>query len=128
MSHLLPPPRAGHSAILYHDQMIVFGGKDEDNNKLNDIWAFDFPTSKWSEIQLSETNYIKPTIRSGHSACLYNDIMIVFGGIHEVTKELNDLCAFDFKQNKWVQFFEEMNSPAKRGSSANSSRKKDDSP
>ena len=128
MSQNLPPSRAGHSAVLYQDRMIVFGGKDEDNNKLNDIWAFDFPTNKWSEIQLSEANYLKPTTRSGHSACIYNDFMVVFGGIHEVTKELSDMCAFDIKQNKWVQFFEEISSPIKQGSSANSIRKKDDSP
>ena len=35
-----PPKRAGHSAILYGDSMIIFGGKDEENNKLNDLWEF----------------------------------------------------------------------------------------
>jgi len=50
MSHAVPSPRAGHSAVLYQDQMIVFGGKDEENNKLNDVWVFDFVTSKWGEV------------------------------------------------------------------------------
>ena len=36
----VPPKRAGHSAIIYKDSMFVFGGKDEDNNKLNDLWEF----------------------------------------------------------------------------------------
>jgi N-acetylneuraminic acid mutarotase len=35
-----PPKRAGHSAILYGDSMIIFGGKDEENNKLSDLWEF----------------------------------------------------------------------------------------
>jgi hypothetical protein len=33
---------------------------------------------------------------------MYNDCLIVFGGIYEVTKELNDMWAFSFKQNKWI--------------------------
>jgi hypothetical protein len=37
-----PPPRAGHSAIVYGDSMILFGGKDDENNKLNDLWIFKF--------------------------------------------------------------------------------------
>ena len=40
MGDVLPPKRAGHSSSLYGDSIIVFGGKDEDNNKLNDIWEF----------------------------------------------------------------------------------------
>ena len=40
----LPNPRAGHSAVLFGDSMVVFGGKDDENNKLNDLWEFDFKT------------------------------------------------------------------------------------
>lgn len=39
--------------------------------------------------------------------------MVVFGGIHEITKELNDLVVFDLKTHKWVQFFQEMQSPSR---------------
>jgi len=28
--------------------------------------------------------------------------MVVFGGIHEITKELNDLILFSFSSNKWI--------------------------
>lgn len=37
--------------------------------------------------------------------------MILFGGIYEVTKELNDFSIFDFRSNKWITLFEETNSP-----------------
>ena len=33
-----PCPRAGHSSVLYRDNLYVFGGKDNDNIKLNDLW------------------------------------------------------------------------------------------
>jgi len=47
-----PVPRAGHSAIVFGDSMVVFGGRDEDSNKLNDIWVFNFSTYQWEEIQI----------------------------------------------------------------------------
>lgn len=48
----MPCPRAGHSAIIFHKNsgeacMIIFGGKDDDNNKLSDTWIFNFSTREW---------------------------------------------------------------------------------
>lgn len=102
--------RAGHSAIIYGDSMVIFGGKDEENNKLNDLWEFNMNTYQWTEMKFDEP----PLARSGHSACLYKEFMLIFGGIHEVTKELDDMHIFDFKNKRWIQFFEEMSSPVKR--------------
>ena len=50
--------------------------------------------------------------RSGHSASIYQDHMIIFAGIHEVTHELDDMAAFNFKSRKWVHMFKEPNSKA----------------
>jgi len=49
--------------------------------------------------------------RSGHSASMYRDYMVVYGGIFEVTKELNDLNLFDTRTKKWISLFEETHSP-----------------
>jgi hypothetical protein len=40
----------------------------------------------------------------------YKDMMVVFGGIHEVTKELNDVVALDIAHRKWIVLFEETGS------------------
>ena len=46
----MPCARSGHSAVLYGtSQMVIFGGKDDENNKLDDIWEFDFDTFRWTE-------------------------------------------------------------------------------
>jgi len=37
--------------------------------------------------------------------------MVIFGGIIEITKELDDLVLFDIDNTKWVQLFEELQSP-----------------
>ena len=47
-----PPARAGHSMVLAENALWVFGGKDEENNKLNDLWRFDLAGSSWSEVQI----------------------------------------------------------------------------
>jgi hypothetical protein len=40
-------------------------------------------------------------------------MMLIFGGIYEVTKELDDMYLFDFRNKRWILFFEEIQSPAK---------------
>jgi Galactose oxidase, central domain len=39
--------------------------------------------------------------------------MVIFGGIFEITREMNDFFLFDLKNNKWITLFEETSSPAK---------------
>jgi len=32
---------------MFGDSMFIFGGKDDDNNKLSDLWEFNFNNYKW---------------------------------------------------------------------------------
>jgi len=113
----LPCERVGHSAVMKNDPengdcMYIFGGKDEENNKLNDTWKFNFTTLQWTFIECFD----EPLARSGHSASIFRDnFMIIYGGIYEVTKELNDMHVFDLANDKWICLFEEINSPKKYG-------------
>jgi hypothetical protein len=93
--------------------MYVFGGKDDENNKLDDLWKFNFLTKEWTEIR-SQPDQNIPCPRSGHTASVYkNDYILIFGGIYEVTKELNDLFVFDMHKENWICLFEEINSPVR---------------
>ncbi len=96
-----PKPRASHSSTSWSDKLYVFGGQDDDNNKLEDLWEFDQASGAWREIQIQEGD-VKPLCRSGHSAVTYGNKMYIFGGILELTKELNDMIVFDFEQMKFV--------------------------
>lgn len=114
---LLPPPRAGHSAVLRVDEkqdinrMYIFGGKLSHDQKLNDTWYLDLNTRKWHEVETSNP----PSHRSGHCAAVFKNYMIVQGGMKEVTKELNDLHVFDFEKEQWLCLFGQIISPdAKR--------------
>ena len=57
--------------------------------------------------------------RSGHTSVAYQGYICVFGGIFEVTKELNDFHLYDIANNTWIQLFAErgvdvtMQSPTK---------------
>jgi N-acetylneuraminic acid mutarotase len=104
----VPCPRAGHSAAIRldgaGDHMYIFGGKDDENQKLNDTWKFNLTNLEWKKINVPDEDEA-PLARSGHASQIYNEFMIVYGGIYEVTKELNDLHIFDMKNEKWICLF-----------------------
>jgi hypothetical protein len=35
--------------------------------------------------------------------------MVIFGGMYEITKELNDMHIFDFESNTWINIYEDLN-------------------
>lgn len=86
--------------------MYVFGGKNDDSEKMNDLWVFNISDSIWTELKAKGDI---PYERSGHSMALLNDTIVVFGGIWDVTKELNDLAAYSIPQNKWYILDESSN-------------------
>ena len=73
----------------------------DDNIKLNDLWELDLGTQEFTEIRIPESSY-QPSCRSGHSANIFNDKMVIFGGILELTKELNEMLMYDFKTKCFV--------------------------
>ena len=68
------------------------------------MWKFDISARVWTEIVVDVPDTV-PSPRSGHSSTLYQGYICVFGGIFEVTKELNDLHLFDIENNRWICLF-----------------------
>ena len=73
---------------------------DEDNSKFDDLWCLDLTTEQWTLIDIPEGTPC-PGPRSGHSACIFNGKMYIFGGILELTKELNEMLIFDFARGSF---------------------------
>ena len=96
-----PCVRASHANVVHNDKLYVFGGQDDDNNKLGDLWTFDIKGKNWTEIASDEAGF-KPIARSGHTSVVWGQKMYIFGGILELTKELNDMVVFDFASQKFV--------------------------
>lgn len=98
-----PKPRTSHASGFYNNHFYVYGGQDDDNNKLGDLWDFDCAAMKWTEIHSDDGHGKGPVPRSGHSAIVDGHKMFIFGGIFELTKELNDMVVFDFTTRTFSQ-------------------------
>jgi len=97
-SSIRPCPRIGATIIYYQNAIYLFGGHDEDNEKLEDFWKFDLKSCAWVEIQIDG---FKPTGRNGHTTVVINNKLVMFGGILEVTKESDEVFIYDFPSNTW---------------------------
>jgi len=99
-SECKPSARAGHTAVVDENFMYVFGGKDNDDYKLNDLWRLDLNTDTWEKITVDSKSEM-PIGRCGHTSVMYNGHLVIFGGILEITKELNDCYIFNFQTKCW---------------------------
>ena len=87
--------------VHYNGKCYIYGGQDDDNNKLNDVWELDLASGNWTQLELGPSSY-QPIGRSGHSASIHNNYMYIFGGIYELAKEINEMMRFDFKDNTFA--------------------------
>ena len=77
--------------VEYKNCLYIYGGKNL-NRSFNELWECNLSTLKFK--QLSENINIKLQNRSGHSAIVYKDYMLIFGGILSVTHERDDLLCY----------------------------------
>lgn len=63
-----PVHRDEHSAVVFGDQMIIFGGfKDGDHS--NSMFSYCFSTNQWERIHAR--GKVHPVPRAGHSAAIW---------------------------------------------------------
>jgi N-acetylneuraminic acid mutarotase len=82
-------------------------GQEEFTNRSiysNDLYAFNLITEKWAQIistsslpESSESGKVSPSGRRSHSAIVYKDKIIIFGGFRQSDNptHFNDLYEFD---------------------------------
>jgi len=46
-----PAPRSCHSAVIYNEQIYIFGGSNKNNEKLNDLWSLNISSDTWTKIE-----------------------------------------------------------------------------
>lgn len=71
----------------------MFGGKD-DSNRLSDIWSFSLNDCKFQ--RLKDEGEV-PAVRNGHTMNHFQGRLYVFGGIHDITWELDDLHIYNLQ-------------------------------
>ncbi|CAG9335386.1 unnamed protein product [Blepharisma stoltei] len=99
-----PEPRSNHSAVIYNDFLFIFGGLNGEGEQIGDFWKLNLNTYNWQSIQAGGQI---PAARSGHSAIVYSDLMVIFGGTKCVNRETNEMFSYSFENNMWVRFQDE---------------------
>ncbi|XP_076273431.1 kelch domain-containing protein 3-like [Rhynchophorus ferrugineus] len=95
---ILPYRRYGHTAVVYKDNIYIWGGRN-DRSSCSILFKFD---TFWHCWMAPPTTGSVPLARDGHTACVWKNYMFIFGGYEEET----DLFAkqvfyLDFEKLHW---------------------------
>ncbi|XP_013772729.1 uncharacterized protein LOC106457824 isoform X2 [Limulus polyphemus] len=94
-----PTGRRGHTAVIYHDVMYVYGGYQDLKGSSSELWSFDLGTEKWHLALLP--NYLEqPPPCHDHSAVVQDGSMWVYGGMTDLL-ERSDFWRLDFETHQW---------------------------
>jgi len=93
---VVPPARWGHTAIVYYDLIIVFGGYIV-GGLTNDIWIYNTSTNQWS---LQPVTGSVPIARAYHCATLVGHDMFILGG-EGANNWTNDLHILNLDNWEW---------------------------
>ena len=93
----IPKSTKGFSMVLSDTSMVIFGGRDLDDEKYNnDVHLFDLEEKTWTKIT---PEGLAPTPRAYHSAVIRGTVMWIFGGSSDAGY-LNELYSFDLETVK----------------------------
>jgi N-acetylneuraminic acid mutarotase len=90
----VPINREDHTAVIYEGAIVVFGGFLPNGEKTNDIYMYYFKENKWEKVSVLGLDL--PKSRAGHSAIVFGDSMVIFGGRDEDSNKMNDIWVFNF--------------------------------
>lgn len=92
--------RYGHTGILRHKQLYIFGGKYFAGGILGDVEIFNTETGRWTDPNLQTHN--KFPLRRHHIAVLVGFMIFVHGGIDEDENYLDDYYLLNIRTLKWT--------------------------
>jgi hypothetical protein len=102
-----PVARFAHSAVSDFDYMLIFGGQDTSDQRLNDFWKWS--SSGWTELKPSRL----PSPRAGHRMVRSGKNIYLFGGRDASSAVLNDLWEYESESAEW-RLKNSVNSPPAR--------------
>lgn len=96
----IPGVRMGHTATLWGDKVLIFGGENEHRAYLNDLIIFDIKTAHWHQPEIAGTI---PRGRARHAATIFDDKLFIVGGLsgQDNNTILDDFCYLDLKKWEW---------------------------
>ncbi|CAE6429530.1 unnamed protein product [Rhizoctonia solani] len=100
-----PSARTRHAACIYGNHFIVFGGRLNSREYLNDLWRIDLwspqGTLKWEQIELDPWGRL-PRKRAWHTMVTFREKLYVFGGANYASL-YNDTWCFDMATRVWTE-------------------------
>lgn len=98
-----PPGRKDMAYWCHRDKMIIFGGIDEKNQVLHDMWEFSLKALIWTVVEAN----VRPTQRAGSLTWQSQKGLYMYGGYTVSSAKnilgLNDLWQFIRRNQTWVQ-------------------------
>ncbi|KAG8193291.1 hypothetical protein JTE90_003778 [Oedothorax gibbosus] len=110
----IPPSLFGHSAVVYKNKVYIWGGISSHHQNLvsEKLYCFDVASLTWSVIE--GTGHV-PSPTDGHSACVIDNSMYVFGGFESISEVLvNSLYKLDLDTYKWERLWTKGTPPCPR--------------
>jgi Galactose oxidase, central domain len=90
VDHPAPSPRDRSSIVpLDGHRLLIYGGADATNKRLDDVWIYDLNTSSWSEVVIPSGS--KPRARCSSTLFSLGNRVLVFGGDIVSVGPSNDL-------------------------------------
>ena len=101
----LPPRRTNQISFIYNNYFYIFGGRDINETKKNDMYKINLEfleetEEKWEKIEFSG-NIPNPV--TGHKAVLFEDRLFVFGGVGLSEESNNSLYILELEYNNWIK-------------------------
>ncbi|KAJ5072398.1 hypothetical protein M0811_01412 [Anaeramoeba ignava] len=104
-----PEPRYSHSIIYHNAYIYVFGGVLSDGSRKNDVWKFNTLEPKW---EIIKTKGKIPDPRSSHTCHIYEDNLLIFGGLDKSVVKSMEIFLLDLKLFEWKQIHPILDIPA----------------
>ncbi len=107
--NMIPCPRLYHSSGICEkgnakDILIVFGGRDQKEQALNDIWGLrKHRNGKWDWIKAPINNNLIMKSRYNHSCVFYGSLMIIIGGKNSQSNIL-PIEVYDTEKSEFWEF------------------------
>ena len=114
-----PIRRTNHVGFLYNNDYYIFGGRDINRRKMNDMYRvrLDFEDTE-QEWELVDNYGDIPEPLAEHKGVLYNSNFYVFGGVNQSEEVSNTLYVYSIEDQRWTKFeYDENKIPPRTGHS-----------
>jgi len=96
-----PEPRKGHSAAIFKNRLLIFGGwGTRAFEYFDDMWILDLDSLQWFKAKKKGP---VPAPRAGHASVVFKDKLFVWGGWGSGSHPWNEIHYMDVDDFTWLK-------------------------